>query len=96
MARGPQETTRLVRGGPLVTIILSNRNISKHNNGGYKTHDRYNKKSKTFVLNDCNKKSKLLSLVENSKFFWALKQDSIFFGIGSAGMRRKLREVVVL
>ena len=40
VARGPQETTRLVRGGPLVTIILSNRNISTHNNGGYKTHYR--------------------------------------------------------
>ena len=25
VARGPQKTTRLVRGGPLVTIILSNR-----------------------------------------------------------------------
>ena len=28
VARGPQETTRFVRGGPLVTIILSNRNMS--------------------------------------------------------------------
>ena len=56
VARRPQETTRLVRGGPLVTIILSNRNISTHNNGGYKTHYRCNKKSKTFLLNDCNKK----------------------------------------
>ena len=27
VARGPQKTTRLVRGGPLVTIILSNRTI---------------------------------------------------------------------
>lgn len=27
MERGPQETTKLVRGGPLITIILSNRNI---------------------------------------------------------------------
>jgi len=68
VARRPQETTRLVRGGPLVTIILSNRNRSTHNNGGYKKHYRYNKKSKTFVLNDCNKKSKLLSLVKNFKF----------------------------
>ena len=40
VARGPQETTRLVRGGPLVTIILSNKNISTHNNGGYWTHYR--------------------------------------------------------
>ena len=32
VARGPQKTTRLVRGGPLVTIILSNRTISTHNN----------------------------------------------------------------
>ena len=29
MARGPQKTTRLVRGGPLVTIILSNRTITR-------------------------------------------------------------------
>ena len=29
VARGPQETTRLVRGGPLVTIILSNRSFSR-------------------------------------------------------------------
>ena len=28
VARGPQKTTRLVRGGPLVTIILSNRTIN--------------------------------------------------------------------
>ena len=28
VARGPQKTTRLVRGGPLVTIILSNRNYA--------------------------------------------------------------------
>ena len=33
VARGPQKTTRLVRGGPLVTIILSNRTITTHNNG---------------------------------------------------------------
>ena len=52
MARGPQKTTRLVRGGPLVTIILSNRTITTHNNGQYKTHYRYSRKSKTFVLND--------------------------------------------
>ena len=38
VARGPQKTTRLVRGGPLVTIILSNRTITTHNNGQYKTH----------------------------------------------------------
>ena len=56
MARGPQKTTRLVRGGPLVTIILSNRTITTHNNGQYKTHYRYSRKSKTFVLNDCNVK----------------------------------------
>ena len=31
VARGPQKTTRLVRGGPLVTIILSNRTITTHN-----------------------------------------------------------------
>ena len=54
VARGPQKTTRLVRGGPLVTIILSNRTITTHNNGQYKTHYRYSRKSKTFVLNDCN------------------------------------------
>ena len=30
VARGPQKTTRLVRGGPLVTIILSNRTITTH------------------------------------------------------------------
>ena len=35
VARGPQKTTRLVRGGPLVTIILSNRTITTHNNGQY-------------------------------------------------------------
>ena len=29
VARRPQETTRLVRGGPLVTIILSNRSFSR-------------------------------------------------------------------
>ena len=29
VARGPQKTTRLVRGGPLVTIILSNRTITR-------------------------------------------------------------------
>ena len=52
VARGPQKTTRLVRGGPLVTIILSNRTITTHNNGQYKTHYRYSRKSKTFVLND--------------------------------------------
>ena len=40
VARGPQKTTRLVRGGPLVTIILSNRTITTHNNGQYKTHYR--------------------------------------------------------
>ena len=51
VARGPQKTTRLVRGGPLVTIILSNRTITTHNNGQYKTHYRYSRKSKTFVLN---------------------------------------------
>ena len=56
VARGPQKTTRLVRGGPLVTIILSNRTITTHNNGQYKTHYRYSRKSKTFVLNDCNVK----------------------------------------
>ena len=44
VARGPQETTWLVRGGPLVTIILGNRNIWTHDNGGYRTHYRYNKK----------------------------------------------------
>ena len=53
VARGPQKTTRLVRGGPLVTIILSNRTITTHNNGQYKTHYRYSRKSKTFVLKDC-------------------------------------------
>ena len=53
VARGPQKTTRLVRGGPLVTTILSNRTITTHNNGQYKTHYRYSRKSKTFVLNDC-------------------------------------------
>ena len=57
VARGPQKTTRLVRGGPLVTIILSNRTITTHNNGQYKTHYRYSRKSKTFVLNDCNVKN---------------------------------------
>ena len=31
VARGPQKTTRLVRGGPLVTIILSNRTITAVN-----------------------------------------------------------------
>ena len=56
VARGPQKTTRLVRGGPLVTIILSNRTITTHNNGQYKTHYRYSRKSKTFVLKDCNVK----------------------------------------
>ena len=50
VARGPQKTTRLVRGGPLVTIILSNRTITTHNNGQYKTHYRYSRKSKTFVF----------------------------------------------
>ena len=59
MARGPQKTTRLVRGGPLVTIILSNRTITTHNNGQYKTHYRYSRKSKTFVLNDCNVKNEV-------------------------------------
>ena len=34
--------------GALVTIILSNRNISTHNNGGYKMHYRYNKKIKNY------------------------------------------------
>ena len=38
VARGPQKTTRLVRGGPLVTIILSNRTITTHNNGQYVRH----------------------------------------------------------
>ena len=51
-----RKTTRLVRGGPLVTIILSNRTITTHNNGQYKTHYRYSRKSKTFVLKDCNVK----------------------------------------
>ena len=50
VARGPQKTTRLVRGGPLVTIILSNRTITTHNNGQYKTHYRYSRKSKTSGL----------------------------------------------
>ena len=63
VARGPQETTRPVRGGPLVTIILSYRSISTHNNGGYKTHYRYNKKSKTFVSNDCNIKIEVIELI---------------------------------
>ena len=34
VARGPQKTTRLVRGGPLVTIILSNRNRLARNKQG--------------------------------------------------------------
>ena len=62
VARGPQKTTRLVRGGPLVTIILSNRTITTHNNGQYKTHYRYSRKSKTFVLNDCNVKIENLTV----------------------------------
>ena len=62
VARGPQKTTRLVRGGPLVTIILSNRTITTHNNGQYKTHYRYSRKSKTFVLNDCNVKIEVTEL----------------------------------
>ena len=37
VARGPQETIRVVQGGPLVTTILSNRSIATHNNGGYKS-----------------------------------------------------------
>ena len=60
MARGPQKTTRLVRGGPLVTIILSNRTITTHNNGQYKTHYRYSRKSKTFVLNETNYPDKVV------------------------------------
>ena len=44
VARGPQKTTRLVRGGPLVTIILSNRTITTHNKtkgdrAGHKVED---------------------------------------------------------
>ena len=50
VARGPQKTTRLVRGGPLVTIILSNRTITTHNNGQYKTHYRV---SSTLILFGC-------------------------------------------
>ena len=71
MARGPQKTTRLVRGGPLVTIILSNRTITTHNNGQYKTHYRYSRKSKTFVLNDCNVK---IEVTEFGKEFQILGQ----------------------
>ena len=69
VARGPQKTTRLVRGGPLVTIILSNRTITTHNNGQYKTHYRYSRKSKTFVLNDCNVK---IEVTEFGKEFQTL------------------------
>ena len=36
--------------GALVTIILSNRNVSTHNNGGYKMHYRYNKKIKSYCF----------------------------------------------
>ena len=69
VARGPQETTRLVRGGPLVTIISSNRNISTHNNKGYRTHYWYNKKSKTFVLNNPNKKTKVIEFGKEFQIF---------------------------
>ena len=50
VARGPQKTTRLVRGGPLVTIILSNRTITTHNNGQYKTHYRYWQLTMVFIF----------------------------------------------
>ena len=69
VARGHQETTRLVRGGPLVTLILSNRSISTHNNEGYKTHYRYNKKSKTFVLNNCNIKIEVIEFGREFQIF---------------------------
>ena len=72
VARGPQKTTRLVRGGPLVTIILSNRTITTHNNGQYKTHYRYSRKSKTFVLNDCNVK---IEVTEFGKEFQILHEN---------------------
>ena len=72
VARGPQKTTRLVRGGPLVTIILSNRTITTHNNGQYKTHYRYSRKSKTFVLNDCNVKIEVTEFEIHSRF-WSLE-----------------------
>ena len=68
VARGPQKTTRLVRGGPLVTIILSNRTITTHNNGQYKTHYRYSRKSKTFVLNDCNVKIEVTEFGKEFQF----------------------------
>ena len=69
VARGPQKTTRLVRGGPLVTIILSNRTITTHNNGQYKTHYRYSRKSKTFVLNDCNVKIEVTEFGKEFQMF---------------------------
>ena len=42
---------------------------STHNNGGYKTHYQYNKKSKTFVLNDCNKKIELIEFGREFQIF---------------------------
>ena len=57
VARGPQKTTRLVRGGPLVTIILSNRTITTHNNGQY-TPARF---FKQYI----NQRSKLSNLYGN-------------------------------
>ena len=41
VARGPQKTTRLVRGGPLVTIILSNRTITTKLNLNCKRKERF-------------------------------------------------------
>ena len=92
VARGPQKTTRLVRGGPLVTIILSNRTITTHNNGQYKTHYRYSRKSKTFVLNDCNVKivkRKDVLRVWKSLIYQLLWKLSLSIGFTRPGQRRQ-------
>ena len=90
MARGPQETTRLVRGGPLITTILSNRSKSTHNNGGYKSIIDITK-NKNFRFNDCNIQIEVIEFGRELQIFGALKQYSKLFGIGSAGMRTKMR-----
>ena len=94
--RGPQETTRLEQGGHLVTIILSNRKISTHNNGGYRTHYRSNKKSETFVLNDCNKKIEVIEFGREFQIFGPWNKIVNCLVLVRQAWERKCEEVLVL
>ena len=70
MASEPQETTRLVRFNKACTFQKYQAiEVYQHNNRGCKTHYRYNKKSETFVLNDCNMKIEVIEFGSESQIF---------------------------